>query len=81
LGGGGAFIECSLNLVAGDMCSLYFTIPENNRKIMIWSAVVVWTGRLAEKGPEGIGLRFLTIDTDDQVEIDNYLNDCVNGSM
>jgi twitching motility two-component system response regulator PilH len=76
LGGGGAFIECSFKLVPGDMCGLQFTFPGSDRKIMVWSAVAVWTGRLIENGPEGFGLRFLTIDKDDQEEIDNYLVQC-----
>lgn len=76
LGGGGAFIQCSFRLVPGDMCGLQFTLPNSDRNIMVWSAVVVWTGKLTEDGPEGAGLRFLTIDTDDQAEIDNYSTQC-----
>jgi len=79
LGGGGTFVECSLHLVPGDMCGLQFTLPDRNRKIMIWSAVVVWTGKLTDDGPEGAGLRFLAIDRDDQAQIDEYTTGNTNG--
>jgi len=72
LGGGGAFFEYLAPLFTGDMCRIKFTLPETQREIMVWSAVVVWTGKLDEDGSEGSGVRFLTIDKEDQVEIDRF---------
>ena len=72
LGGGGAFFEYPVPLFTGAMCRLRFTLPGTDRKVMVWSAVVVWTGKLNQKYSEGAGVRFLSIDREDQAAVDYF---------
>jgi CheY-like chemotaxis protein len=72
LSGGGAFIESVFPLVPGDIITLQFTYPESKGK-MILGAAVIWTGVLVDSGPDGAGVRYLAIDPQEQVDIDNYV--------
>jgi CheY-like chemotaxis protein len=72
LSGGGAFIESVFPLVPGDMITLQFTYPESKGK-MILGAAVTWTGGLKGSGPDGAGVRYLAIDPQMQLDIDNYV--------
>ena len=72
LSGGGAFIESVFPLVPGDIITLQFTYPGSKEK-MILGAAVIWTGVLVDSGPDGAGVRYLAIDPQEQVDIDNYV--------
>jgi len=69
----GVFVQMDGPLIPGEVFEIRFTIPGIERQIWARSAAVVWTGRLGDDGPEGAGLRFLTIDPLDVECIDEYV--------
>jgi hypothetical protein len=54
------------------MITLQFLYPDSEDK-MILGAAVTWTGVLGDHGPDGAGVRYLAIDPQEQVNIDNYV--------
>jgi len=74
LSGGGAFIEWPYNLAPGNVCRLEFTLPGHDKAIFVRSADVIWTGKLDAMGPEGFGVKFLTIDPGDRTNIDSVVH-------
>ena len=73
LGGGGAFMCGELSLIRGDTFPLWFSLPDPGGEIGVREAIVVWLGLLEGNGPEGAGIKFLTISRDDQEVIDRYV--------
>lgn len=73
LGAGGAFIGGASSLLRGDTCELRFSLPNPTGEVVVREALVVWLGQLEGNGPEGAGLKFLTISSDNQEAIDSYV--------
>ncbi|UCG38209.1 MAG: response regulator [bacterium] len=73
LSGGGVFVALEGSPMPGDILGLVFRLPGDGEVLSVRSAAVVWRGRYMEMGPEGVGLRFLTIDAADQERIDTYV--------
>jgi len=73
LGGGGIFLSGGPFFLRGDTCRLRFLLPGHEREVYVREAMVVWLGKLDGTGPEGAGLKFLTIANDDQNSIDRYV--------
>jgi len=59
----GAFIQIEPTPIRGDMMEISFPLPGQEKMVHVRSAAVVWCGFLAEDGPDGVGVFFLTIDT------------------
>ena len=72
LSSGGAFVETEQSLIRGDVLTLVFSLS-GEETVSVHSAVVVWCGRLDQKGPIGAGVLFLTIDTESRY----LINECV----
>jgi CheY-like chemotaxis protein len=70
----GVFVEMAYPPIPGEVFGVLFTIPEGGRQVLARSAAVVWSGRVSENGPDGAGVRFLTIDPSDRDYIDEYVN-------
>ena len=73
LGGGGVFLSGGPFFLRGDTCQLRFSLPGFTREVYVREALVVWSGQINGTGPEGAGLKFLTIPRDDQNSIDKYV--------
>ncbi len=71
----GLFVEMASPPIPGEVFGLQFAIPMEGRQVLVRSAAVIWAGQLGENGPEGVGVRFLTIDPEDRDHIDQYVND------
>ncbi len=73
LGGGGIFLGGGPLFLRGDTCQLRFSLPNQDREVYVREAMVVWLGQINGTGPEGAGLKFLTLPKDDQNSIDQYV--------
>jgi len=73
LGGGGVFLSGGPSFLRGDTCQIRFSLPGHAREVYVREALVVWLGQINGTGPEGAGLKFLTIPKDDQNSIDRYV--------
>jgi len=73
LSGDGAFVEFDQKPIRGDLVELSFSLPGQEETINIRAAAVVWCGSLADGGPEGAGLYFLTIDEEAKKRISSYV--------
>jgi len=69
----GAFVQIEPTPIRGDMMELSFPLPGQEKVVNVRSAAVVWCGSLAEDGPDGVGVYFLTIDTDVRKQISNFV--------
>ncbi len=73
LSAGGAFLEGGPSLLRGDTCRLRFPLPGDPREVSVREAIVVWLGHLNGDGPQGAGLKFLTLAPDDRERIDRFV--------
>ena len=76
----GAFIEMDLQNVTGDILQISFTLPGTDIHVEVRSGVLIWTGKLDEAGPEGIGIRFLNLNRKTLEEIDSLVKNLTEGS-
>ncbi len=74
LSGGGAFLRTDRNTIAGDIMQIRFTIPGNERQVVIRSAVVVWSRHYETTAPEGCGVRFLNADKESREAVHRFVN-------
>jgi len=73
LSGTGAFVEFTDPAIRGDLMELEFTLPEPNTTVNVRAGAVVWCGSLGENGPKGAGIQFLTISSQSQQDIDDFV--------
>lgn len=73
LGAGGIFLSDGPPFLRGDTCQIRFSLPDSSREVSVREAMVVWLGQLDGTGPEGVGMKFITISRDDQDSIDLYV--------
>lgn len=69
----GVFVEIEQQLIRGDLMELSFHLPEQEKKIHIRTAAVVWCGLLETGGPAGAGIYFLTIDQAMRKRINSFV--------
>jgi hypothetical protein len=56
------------------MMELEFTLPEpKSTPVKVRAGAVVWCGSLGENGPKGAGIQFLTISSQSQQDIDDFV--------
>jgi CheY-like chemotaxis protein/Tfp pilus assembly protein PilZ len=73
LSSNGVFIEFDQKVIRGDILRLTFTLPTIGSEVSVRAAAVVWCGALKEDGPEGVGVQFLTIDSDSKKKIGEFV--------
>ena len=73
LGAGGLFLSDGLSFVPGDSCELSFSLLGDDIEITVREAIVVWQGALNQDGTEGAGLKFLSIASEQQDRIEQYV--------
>jgi CheY-like chemotaxis protein len=76
----GAFVQIEPTPIRGDMMELSFPLPDHEKVVNVRSAAVVWCGSLAEEGPDGVGVHFLTIDTDAKKQISGFVQKQISSS-
>ena len=69
----GAFIEIKQTPIRGDLIELSFSLPDQDRKVHIRAAAVVWCGVPEDGIPEGAGIYFLTIDQETKRQISIFV--------
>jgi CheY-like chemotaxis protein len=74
LGAGGAFLRTDRNTIAGDIMQIRFTIPGNERQVVIRSAAVVWSRHDETTAPEGCGVSFLNADKESWEAVHRFVN-------
>ena len=75
----GAFIEIDPQPIRGDIMEISFPLPDQEEeKINVRAAAVVWCGSLMDGGPEGAGLYFLTIDSELKKQIAAFVQTRIN---
>jgi CheY-like chemotaxis protein len=73
----GAFVEIEQEVIRGDLLELSFPLPDQERKINVRTAAVVWCGSLENGDPNGVGLFFLTISQAAKEQISKFVEDHV----
>ncbi len=69
----GVFIEIDKQLIRGDMMEIGFRLPTVDKAISVRTGAVVWRGHLRDGGPEGVGVHFLTISSEAQDHIADFV--------
>lgn len=69
----GAFVELEHPVIRGDMMEISFQLPSSDKNINIRAGAVIWRGTLLKQGPSGAGVQFLTIPSDAQDLINDFV--------
>jgi CheY-like chemotaxis protein len=73
LGGNGAFVEVDQKLIRGDVIGISFKLPVTKDNIEVESAAVVWCGTLNNDGPDGAGIKFMTMDPEAREQVGEFV--------
>ena len=69
----GAFVELERSIIRGDMMEIKFQLPTVDGGISIRSGAVTWCGSLRDDGPKGAGVQFLTVSSQAQNQINDFV--------
>jgi len=69
----GVFIELEQPMIRGDMMEMKFQIPNVDNSVSVRAGAVIWCGTLKDNGPTGAGVQFLTISSQAQNKINDFV--------